>query len=57
MANTPARFAVVDIERILRAAKKADVSVHLEIEGSKISVDYTPGENQKPVEIDEPIVL
>lgn len=57
MGNTHARFRVVDIERILRAAKNADVSVRVEIDGDKIFVENIHQDDQKPVEIKEPIIL
>ena len=39
MANMHAHFKVVDIERILRAAKNAGVPVRIGIDGPKITVE------------------
>lgn len=57
MANTTARFRVVDIQRILQAAKNADVPVRVEIEGQKITVENLPDYTQKTVEPEGKIVL
>jgi hypothetical protein len=63
MANMPAHFKVVDIERILRAAKNAGVPVRIGIDGAHITVENlsehgqpTPG-SKEAIEPTAKIVL
>ena len=39
MANRPAPFRQVELTRALKAAKAADVSVRIEIEGGKLTLE------------------
>lgn len=57
MANMPGRFKVIDIERILRAAKNADVSVRIAIKGETIAVENLPDAVKETIEPKPEIIL
>ena len=56
MANTPARFKVIDIQRILKASKNAKVPVQVVIEDEKITITVVD-EQVQTLEVSEDIVL